>query len=384
MMQLISLFQEGGYHITFASTASRSERSANLSILGIDEVSITLNDASFDTFISDLDPSGVLFDRYITEEQFGWRVAEQCPDAFRILDTEDLHFLRKARQEAILKGISLNLYSETAKRELASILRCDLSLLISEYEMQLLTRTLGLPEGNLYYLPFLIEHTSEAIQKTLPKFEERSDFVTIGNFLHKPNVDSVVYLKNEIWSHIRKKLPKTSLKVYGNYATQQIKELHDPENGFLIEGWAKEVDEVMKKARICLAPLRFGAGLKGKLLDAMCYGTPCVTTRVGAEGMHGDLPFSGVICDNSERFASEAVRLYSDEITWRDMQQKGFDIVAHRFQKHLFSEAFTTKLVKLQTHLTEHRRQHFLGQVLQHQTLQATRYLSKWIEEKNK
>ena len=78
---------------------------------------------------------------FITEEQFGWRVAENCPDAIRLLDTEDLHFLRKARQEVVNKNQELNLFSETAKREIASIYRCDVSLIISEFEMQLLQET---------------------------------------------------------------------------------------------------------------------------------------------------------------------------------------------------------------------------------------------------
>src|SRR5690606_37474589 len=105
---------------------------------------IQLNDASFDEFIKELNPEIVLFDRYISEEQFGWRVSENCPDVLKILDTEDLHFLRKAREEAVKKEIPVyeaNLFSETAKRELASILRCDLSLIISEYEMELLQNT---------------------------------------------------------------------------------------------------------------------------------------------------------------------------------------------------------------------------------------------------
>ena len=83
-MQLIQLFDEAGYNSTFASTALASERAADLEELAIVSTTITLNDSSFDDFILNLNPSVVLFDRYITEEQFGWRVAEKCPDALRI------------------------------------------------------------------------------------------------------------------------------------------------------------------------------------------------------------------------------------------------------------------------------------------------------------
>src|SRR5690554_865622 len=108
MMQLMDLFTEYKYQITFASTAQITERSLNLGKRNISVKNIRLNDSSFDGFIKGLNPEIVIFDRYITEEQFGWRVLEQCPNALKILDTEDLHFLRKARQEAVRKNLPLN------------------------------------------------------------------------------------------------------------------------------------------------------------------------------------------------------------------------------------------------------------------------------------
>jgi glycosyltransferase involved in cell wall biosynthesis len=385
MMQLIDLFLEEAYQITFASTANSSERSEDLSKLGISTENIELNNSSFDVFISKLKPIVVVFDRYITEEQFGWRVSEQCPDALRILDTEDLHFLRKARQEAVKKNIpaaEANLFTETAKRELASILRSDVSLIISEYELKLLQEKFRIPSEILHYLPFLVNKTSKSL-KNAPYYEERADFITIGNLLHAPNVNSVLRLKKEIWPLIRKELPQANLCVYGAYAPQQILELHNEKEGFLIRGWAKDVSEVLQNARVCLAPIQFGAGLKGKLLDAMLYGTPSITTSIGAEGMHGNLPFSGVIEDTVESFANASVASYTQQNVWLKYQQYGFDIIESRFQKDLFSEAFKQRLINLLSNITKHRKHNFLGQILQHQTLQSTKYMSKWIEEKN-
>ena len=132
-----------------------------LNSLGIDEVSIELNNSSFDDFIQELKPTIVVFDRFMMEEQFGWRVAENCPNALRILDTEDLHFLRKVRhQQYKRREVFTNealLNSEDTKREIASILRCDLSLIISTFEMSLLTSVFKIDEEILYYLPFLLE-----------------------------------------------------------------------------------------------------------------------------------------------------------------------------------------------------------------------------------
>ncbi|MFC7358171.1 glycosyltransferase [Jejudonia soesokkakensis] len=387
MMQLISIFKERGYTITFASTASISEKSQNLEELGISSETIELNSSSFDVFVKKLEPTIVLFDRYITEEQFGWRVAQMCPEALRILDTEDLHFLRKARQEAVKNNIPVTkayLFTETAKREIASILRCDLSLIISEVEMQLLKETFKISEAFLLYLPFLIEPLAASEKLTLPTFDERHHFVTIGNMFHAPNVDSVLQLKKEIWPQIKKRLPKAELHVYGTYASQQIIQLHSKKEGFLIKGWAPSVREVMTHARVCVAPIRFGAGLKGKLIDAMQFGTPFVTTQMGAEGIFTSESTLAYTEDNNEKFVDTAVTLYSNKKDWLVGQRLGFATIESRFRKKSFEPILMERIKHLLTKLSSHRNQNFIGQVLQHHTLQSSKYLSKWIEEKNK
>src|SRR5690606_2597040 len=141
MMQLIEAFQSFGYDITFASACAKTDNAFDLKSIGIHTGAIQLNHASFDTCIKDLQPNIVLFDRFMTEEQFGWRVAEQCPTAIRILDTEDLHFLRKGRQQALKDGKPFDdayLYNDYTKREIASIYRSDLTLVISEEELNIL------------------------------------------------------------------------------------------------------------------------------------------------------------------------------------------------------------------------------------------------------
>lgn len=385
MLQLIEMFISHGYAITFASSASSSEKSFNLDSIGVATQQIAINDSSFDDFVRQLNPTLVLFDRFITEEQFAWRVTQSCPKALKILDTEDLHFLRKARQQALKNATDVkdsNLFTETAKREIASILRCDLSLIISEFEMKLLTDTFAVSKEILYYLPFMVTKLPDS--SNFPEFEQRTNFMTIGNLLHGPNVDSVLYLKKEIWPLIKKQLPQAELYIYGNYAPQHILELHNQKQGFYIMGWADSVAHVMQKARVCLAPLRFGAGLKGKLLDAMLYGTPGVTTSIGAEGMYGDLPMPGVIADTPERFAEHSVAIYSNKIKWQENAQRGVEIIKERYNGKAISRDFMTRLDALKTNLKLHRQAHFIGQILQHQSLQASKYLSKWIEEKNK
>jgi hypothetical protein len=103
MLQLISLFKENGFVVTFASPAMDSDFMVDLELEEVVTKTITLNCSSFDVFVRELDPSVVMFDRFMMEEQFGWRVSENCPEAFRLLDTEDLH-LRVARQKAFKRN----------------------------------------------------------------------------------------------------------------------------------------------------------------------------------------------------------------------------------------------------------------------------------------
>lgn len=388
MMQLISFFQQQGYQITFSSPALDSDFMVNLEEYNVDKKSIALNCSSFDSFIKVLNPNIVLFDRFMIEEQFGWRVAENCPDALRILDTEDLHCLRLARQKAFKenrKFSTSDLFSEeVAKREIASILRCDLSLIISEYEMELLESVFKIDTALLYYLPFLLEPIDEAVIQKLPSFEERENFVFIGNFLHEPNWNAVQYLKENICPLIRKQLPEASLLIYGAFPSQKVLQLHKPAEGFIIKGRADDAHEAVKNARVVLAPLRFGAGIKGKLLEAMQCGTPSVTTSIGAESMCGDLPWNGFVTDDTVDFANKAVQLYQDKTFWLKDQQNGIEIINQRYAKGIFEEDFAKQIEFLVSNVKQHRLRNFMGELLQHHTLRSTKYMSKWIEEKNK
>ena len=388
MLQLIELFLKNNYKITFASPAQKGEKAFQLTDIGVDEVFIALNSASFDTFIENLNPAIVLFDRFMMEEQFGWRVAENCPDALRVLDTEDLHFLRKTRHQQLKKAENFStdalLNSIDAKREIASILRCDLSLIISTYEMKLLQDIFKIDADLLYHIPFLLNKIDEKIISNWKPFEERLDFVFIGNFFHAPNVDAVLTLKNDVWKGIRKQLPKAEIHIYGAYATQQINQLHNKKEGFLVKGFATDAMQVVKNAKIVLAPIHFGAGIKGKLTEAMLCGTPSVTTNIGAEGMHDGFNWNGFIEDDFNEFANKAVALYSDENLWKKSQKNGVEIINKIYDKEKIEFPFIERLQKIQENLSEHRRQNFLGSLLQHQTMQATKYMSKWIEAKNK
>ncbi len=387
MLQLISLFLENGDEVVFASPAVKGEKAVNLTSLGVTEISIELNAPSFDVLLQEMAPTVVVFDRFLMEEQFGWRVAAHCPNALRILDTEDLHALRKTRHEALKKGIGFTVEamkaSPLAKREIAAILRCDLSLIISTYEMDLLQTDFQIAPELLYHLPFLIPKIQAKTAENWPSFSNREHFVFIGNFLHAPNVDAVLFLKDTLWKLLKKQLPDAELHIYGAYATQQIIQLHNQQEGFLIQGYATCPETVVKQAKVVLAPLRFGAGIKGKLTEAMSCGTPSVTTLIGAEGMHAALPWNGAVTTSDADFVAKSVALYTQESLWYQAQKNGIVIINKLYDKTKLIPPFLQEITDLQKKLAAHRAANFIGSLLQHHSLQSTKYLSKWIEAKN-
>jgi glycosyltransferase involved in cell wall biosynthesis len=381
MLQLLEYFTSSNYKVIFATTAALSNNAADLSELGIPSVKIELNSSSFDTYIQSLQPEIVLFDRFMMEEQFGWRVSKNSPNSIKILDTEDLHFLRNSREQQLSSNNSI-FYSELTKREIASIYRCDLSLIISEVEMKLLREDFNISDKLLIYVPFMLNPVTETDRKLLPHFEKREHFISIGNFKHKPNVDAVRFLKKEIWPIIKKQLPEAEMHIYGAYPTAAVTQLSNPKERFLVKGWVQNAEEVVKKAKVSLAALRFGAGLKGKLTEAMQLGTPTVTSSLGAEGMHGELPWSGFIKDDPKAFAEAAIKLYTDPSIWKTSQSNGFNIINERYSKDHFYKMLDTKLVLLKEQLSNYREANFIGSMLQHHRVKSTQYLSKYIEVK--
>jgi glycosyltransferase involved in cell wall biosynthesis len=382
MLQLISIFKNLEYDIIFCSPASRSEHSFDSNSLSIETENILLNDSSFDDFVKKLKPNIVLFDRFMTEEQFGWRVSENCSEAMKILDTEDLHFLRKQRESDFknkLENKTKYGISDLFIREISSILRCDLSLIISDFEQDILVEKYKINSDILYYLPIF----SEKYKGEIPDFQERKNFMHVGNFLHEPNWQTVLVLK-KLWKNIRKKLPASELHIYGSYVTEKAKQLHNEKEGFIIKGRAKSVEEVFLNYKVLLAPIPFGAGIKGKLLESMEFGLPNITTEIGAEGMRFDKNWNGFITNSDEEFVEKAIELYSDFDHWNSSQNIGFKILDKKFNRNLFEQDFIERIQSLSDNLESHRNQNYLGQILQQNTLQSTKYMSKWIEEKNK
>ncbi len=386
ILSILKLFKKQNWKVEFTTPAQESEHAINLNSIGISTQKILLNCDSFDDYVKTYDPDIVLFDRFMMEEQFGWRVEKNCPSALKILDTEDLQCLRHARyiaHKAHRNMSQTDLFSDLAKREIAAILRCDISLIISNFEMKLLTETFKVDHSILHSLPFMVN--LEELPITTKPFLERQHFMTIGNFRHAPNWDVVLHLQ-EIWTKIRKQLPKAELHIYGSYPPPKATALHNPKKGFFIKGWADSAYEVMENSRICLAPIRFGAGIKGKLLDAMIMQTPSVTSSIGAEGMHKyqEEPWAGMIADTVDDFVEAAVRLYTDEEAWHKAQKNGTKLLNNRYDSKILGQKLIEKIIEVEKNLEQHRLNNFTGAMLKHHSMMSTKYMSQWIAEKNR
>lgn len=384
---LLRLFSEQGWQVHFACDAAPTEHSSELPTDAVKGHAIRLNHDSFDDFIRSLKPDLVIFDRFMTEEQYGWRVAEHCPLAMRVLDTIDLHYLRHARHVALKQNRIMSrddLQSDIAKREIASILRCDLSLLVSDFEYELLLREFRIDASLLHTLPLLVDKPTPTDITQLPAFAARQGFVFIGNFLHEPNADAVRHLHAEIWPALRRRLPHADLRIYGAYTPEWARQMHKPKAGFHVLDRAEHAQVVLQQARIVLAPLRFGAGVKGKLIDAMVAGTPSITTAIGAEGLgDADIDWPGNLAATPEETIEAASALYENQQAWDSAQARGFALIEKRHADPVLGEGFLKTITRLMTDLAEHRRHHFLGSLLHHHTVQSLRFKSKWIALKN-
>ncbi len=400
MMQLLQCFTAQGWHVTFASPARVGEHKADLAALGITERAIELNDDSFDRFVAELQPDMVLFDRFMMEEQFGWRVEQHCPHAVRVLETCDLQSLRDARQGLLKQRLHASgdendftalfavspdtLYAhmsdaDITQREVAAIFRCDLSLMISPFETRLLIERFGVPASLLHDCPLMVE----PLPSTALTFEQRAHFVCIGNFRHAPNWDAVLWLKQQVWPRIRTQLPRAQLHVHGAYTPPKAMALHNPAQGFLVKGWAADALQVVGQARVALAPLRFGAGIKGKLVDAMLCGTPSVTTPVGAEGMRTGERWPGRIGRSADELAQAAVELYENADHWQAAHAQCHEHLCAQYAMELHAQALVLRLERLSQSLAQHRRANFTGTMLRHHLHKSTKYFSQWIQSKN-
>ena len=230
-------------------------------------------------------------------------------------DTIDLHYLREER-EARLTGSESGLIRARATRELelALVRAADATIVVSAFEKDLLDAEV--PSAHIVVVP-----TFHAPHDVAAGSADRSDIVFLGSFAHPPNADGVGWFLAEVLPLVRKELPSAVVKIVGRSAPLDL--VDSAPEGVVFCGWVPELDDVYAHARVAVAPLRYGAGLKGKVGEAMSYGVPVVGTSVAAEGMALEHRFTGWISDDAETFAQGIIELFHDDELWNGVSEAG-------------------------------------------------------------
>ncbi len=370
MIQWLTFFKENNFQVAYASTAPKSEFSADISDFVNASWKINMNDDFFNEQVKEFMPDIVLYDRFMTEEQFSWRIREIHPSAMHLLETQDLHFLREAREK------NSDFHNVTCKREIAAILRCDLTFIISLFEYNFLVEHFPFVIDKISYFPLCYN-----VKDALTSIEYRNDFFFIGNFLHAPNRQAVLYLK-KIWNNVRQKIPTAKVYIYGAYPNQQILQLHNEKEGFIVKGRVDAIQKIFTKHAILLAPLQFGAGLKGKLLESMQFGGISITTPIGSEGIAIDAVWNGSVVD-LDNFEAAIISVYQEKEKWELYAQKGRDILEKQFDSSLFKLRVLDEINTIANDIETWRKTHYLSEILHFHRQQSVKYLSKWIMVKN-
>jgi GT2 family glycosyltransferase/glycosyltransferase involved in cell wall biosynthesis len=246
------------------------------------------------------------------------------PRTLVVADTVDVHYLRETR-EAELRGDrgALQQARRTRDRELAIYRRADLVVTVTGADRA------ELEQRGLRTPVVVIPNVHEVHAAPAPGFEPRRGLVFVGSFAHAPNVDAVAWLAGEILPRIRERAPDVPLTIVGPHPPEAVAALAGP--GVAVTGWVPDTAPFLDAARVSVAPLRFGAGMKGKIGEALGRGLPVVTTSVGAEGMGLRHEESALIADTPEAFADCVLRLHADPFLWASLSRRGREMVGSRY-----------------------------------------------------
>ena len=266
----------------------------------------------------------IVVSRHYVAREFLPLLRRHAPQAKIVFDSVDLHYLREQRGAEVAGDRALQRTAErTRTLELAVIAQADATLVVSGAERALLAR--DAPHARVEVLSNLHQLSGPG-----QSFAQRRDLVFVGGFRHPPNVDAVGWFVEAIFPLVRARLPDVRFHCIGSHVPAAVAALaqHD---GVLVHGHLADIAPYMDGARISLAPLRYGAGVKGKVNLSMAHGQPVVATTCAVEGMHLRAGVDVLVADDAQGFADAVVRLYGDEGLWNTLSGNGLDNVARHF-----------------------------------------------------
>ena len=327
LVNLMRLLQAEGAHVVFlpADLAHAGRHTTALQALGIE--------AWYAPFARSLPrwlrAHGPRFDVVMVSRHYVLRellplLRRTAPRARIVFDSVDLHFLRERRTAELAgDGVLARAAEATRTRELEMVRGSDATVVVSPEEAALLAR-----EAPGAWVEVL-SNVHEVAGPGRP-FELREDVVFVGGFRHPPNVDAVRWFCAEAWPRIRARLPQARFHCIGAEPPDDIARL-DGRDGIRVHGHVPDLVPYMDGCRVAVAPLRAGAGVKGKINLSMAHGQPVVATPLAAEGMHLRDGHDVLLADRAEAFADAVVRLYRDRALWQALSSNGLDSVGRHF-----------------------------------------------------
>ncbi len=334
----LQVCRDAGYKVHFVPGDNwlfQHGHTTDLQRIGI-ECAYAPYDLGFDAFIRRF---GGLFDvvmvyRMDLLERFIDDIRAHAPQAALLFHLADLHYLRRQR-EAELEGTAEALAeAEIVKgRELALVIASDCTITHSTIEAEILAREL--PEATVAVWPLMLELMGTAVP-----FSKRKDVCFLGGYRHPPNADAVRYFVHDILPLIRAQDPSIRFLVAGANPTREVLDMASAE-GVEVLGMVDDLRDLFDRVRVFVCPLRFGAGVKGKIMSALSYGVPIVSTSIGVEGS-GLVPGSHtLVADNREDFASRTLELYRDQTLWERLSKAGQKLLQEDFSLQMGRDRLT-------------------------------------------
>lgn len=250
-------------------------------------------------------------------------VERAAPSAVSVFDTVDLAHVRLFRAAKVTGNVPmLRDAIETKRQEHALIARSDFTLVVSAEE-QAYVHKLS-PGAKVHVVPTLHDVASEP-----PPLEGRADALFIGNFHHYANEDAMVSFTRDTWPLIRRRVPGARLWIVGALPTPRVLDLAAED--IVVTGYVPSLEPYLRRCRAFVAPLRFGAGVKGKVLESLGRGLPAVLSPIAAEGMFIAHGRNALVADGPEAFADAVARLCADDALWLRLSREGIDTVRRHF-----------------------------------------------------
>ena len=264
-----------------------------------------------------------------------------CPNARIILHTIDLYYLREERRAELEKSDAVRkLAKELRAIELEAMRKSDCTIVVSNYEHELVTTQI--PEAYVAIFPLVLQARREVVS-----FRDRRDILFLGDFRHPPNVDAVLHFVSAIWPRVRAVVPQMKFYVVGGSPPKEIADLGG--GSVVVTGRVEDLSDCFNHVRLSVAPLRYGAGIKGKIGTSLSFGLPCVASPIAVEGMGLTDGLNVLVGEDPRDFAEDVLGLYQNEGLWTAISANGIAFVQENYSFDVAAKRLSTILEGIRT-----------------------------------